>query len=418
MRTAHLNAIACLYFVACATEGSPKVHGVEIIADAGEGTDSAAQSDSGKAAGDASFDTGAPDAAGDAAPAVDAASDAGSPGCGAGATVLLAGSAASLAGGGASGNAVPTVIPVNGSAIDRIAIAPSGANFVAAIRASNGLLASSVYSNAWSSAAAVPNAKATIDAPSLATLAGTTHLAYHDANFKFEHRQFSAGAWDVADDPVGGGGNSQAFGPSGASIAAAGSELEFVQSGDNYFLYDLAWKSSLWQSPHQQPNAAIEKTLPPTVVALTGGTQELLAVYLRKGDFKIMSVARSGGVWDGNPVLVDVNAFSSDALALAPMGSGRALLAYRGSNQQPYFSVYDPAKSPAWTAPAALYVSNPTIASPPSLAAGICADAAVIAYAKLAGGVEIAHFDGAKFGPPVSVAGTSSATFVAIATRP
>ena len=175
-------------------------------------------------------------------------------------------------------------------------------------------------------------------------------------------------------------------------------------------LYDRTFDGS-WQAAHGQPGTAVDKSLPPTLVAMTGGSAELLAVYLRVTDFKIMSVTRTNGTWS-TPAVLDVNAFANEPLALAPLAGGRAILAYRGSDQKGYFSVYDGSK---WTPPAPLGVS---VESTPSVAPGVCGADAFVAWAKTGGGVEVSRVESGAVGAPIAVSGTAGSKYVGVATRP
>ena len=396
---------ACL-LVACSADDTPVSHGPNVKPDAGADTS-------------ALPDTFVPpDAISDQA-TQDVATDA--PSCNA-TTVLLAGNASLLWGGSAMGGNAITVATVAGSAGDRIAIAPNGTGFVATLRSGSGCsgnscpLIATVFNGSWADTAAIPNAM-TIDAPALATLGSVSHVLYQDAAFKYEHRKYVASAWDSSDDPVGGAGSNQSFGAKAPSVAGAGADLVALQAGSDNLIYDQTWANASWAKAHQQANMAAENGIMPTIITLSGS--DLLAVYMRKSDFKIMSTVRTGGTWDTNPTLLDANAFTNDAVAVASIGQGRALLVFRGSNDKvPYFSVYDPKKIPVWTTPSPVLAGKPTIASTPSVYAGVCGDEALVAYAKLSGGVELVHFAAGTFTGPVAVSGTAGATYAAVATKP
>ncbi len=388
--------LACS-LIAC-SEDAPQTHGPNLKPDAGADTSAAP-------------DTSVPvDATADQSVA-DVGTDA--PSC-TSTTALLAGNASTLWGGSATGKAAITTATVAGNTSDRIAIAPVGSGFVAALRASGNVITSTVFTNSWADTAAVPNAT-TLDAPALATIGSVAHLVYQDAAFKYEHRKYVASTWDVSDDPVGGSGSNQSFGAKAPAATGAGTDLVVLQGGSDALLYDQTWSGSSWVKAHQQANMSVENTVTPTIITLSNG--DLLAVYLRKADFKIMSSARTSATWEVNPMLLDATAYTNDPVALTALGGGRALLVYRGSNTQPYFSVYDPKKTPAWTVPAPLLPSNPMIASTPSVALGVCGDDAIVAYAKVGGGVELAHFSGGTFAGPDLVMGTTGATQAAISTR-
>jgi len=331
-------------------------------------------------------------------------------------TVLLAGNGSTLVGASAKGTAAFASAALTGSVTDRVSVVPFGVGFLGVVRAADDTIASSFFGGAsWSAAAAVGSV-ATRDAPVLAVTGTTAHLAYQQkVDFKFYHGQYTGSAWDAATDPVGVG-VAQSFGPRGPGFAAVGTTPVVLQAGDDGFLYDRAYTGT-WSAAHQQAATSVEKTLPPTLVALTGGTADLLGVYMRLTDFKIMSVTRTSGTWAA-PVLLDVNAYANEPVNLAPLSGGRALLAYRGSDNKGYFSVYDPTKTPVWTAPAAIGGSAPLVESAPAIAPGVCGDDAVVAYAATGGAVNVTRFAGGTFGAAVAVTGTNGAKYVGIATRP
>ena len=360
---------------------------------------------------DAPVVEGGVDAASDAS--VDAPGDASS--CVA-TTVLLAGNGSTLVGASAKGTAAFASAALTGSVTDRVSIVPFGTGFLGVARAGDGSILSSAFGGAsWSAAAAV-GAVVARDAPILAVTGTTAHLAYQqNVDYKYYHGTYTGSAWDAATDPVGVGAQ-QAFGPRGPGFAAVGTTPVVLQAGSDNFLYDFDYTGT-WSIGHQQASTSVEKTLPPTLIALTGGTAELLGVYMRLADFKIMSVTRAVGTWTA-PVLLDVNAFANDPVNVAPMSGGRALLAYRGSDGKGYYSVYDPTKNPVWTVPAAIGGSAPLVESAPAIAPGVCGDDAVVAYAGTGGAVNVTRFAGGSFGAAATVTGTSGAKYVGIATRP
>lgn len=372
-----------------------------------------------KADGPVASDAGPLDAGGDGTLPADGGDDGGA--CSA-PTVLLAGSTGGLVGAARTGTGAFLAQALSGSLADRPAIVPLGTGFVAALRTAGDAVQATAFSASWVDPIAIGSAIAR-DAPALAAVGAVGHLAYQakggNVDYKYFHGQFSNGAWDAANDPVGGA-MTQSFGPRAPSAAAAGGSLVLVQAGDDSLLYDQTWSGS-WAAASQHANAAIQKTIPPAVVALEGGGEELLVVYARNADYKIMSLARAGNVWT-TPVLVDANAFLSGAtnepVALAALAGGKALMVYRGTDSKPYFSVYDPGKVPMWTVPAPVIGgTNPSVESRPSVATGVCGADAVVAYAETAASVKVALFSGGGFGSPEAVPQTSGATYVAIATR-
>ena len=375
---------------------------------------------------------GGADAAPDAAPAEDAPSEAtaddapsdasDASACsstlavlGGNATTLFG--AAGAPGSGLSAASLPGTLLDCGTAsgcANPIAVARLASGLIAAFAASGGALESTLFSTSWADPAAVATAS-TIDGPSLATIGSVAHLLYQDASYKYFHAEYTGSAWDGANDPVGGSGSSQSFGARAPAVAAAATDLVAVQAGSDSYLYDQTWSGS-WQAAHQQGSAAVQNTIPPSIVALSGGASELLAAYLRVTDYKVMAVARTSGTW-GTPMLIDTNAYSNDPLAVAALPGGKALIVFRGSDDKPYFTAWDGAST--WTAPAAvLATGNPTVASTPSIAPGVCGADAIVAWAESGGGVRYASFAGGSFGAPQAVAGTSGAKFVAVGTLP
>ncbi len=406
-RIVHKTLLFACFAALCACDETPKTYGP--VYDGGP--------DSSDAAADAADDV-ALDAPADSP--VDAPSDA--PSC-ASTVAILGGNATSLFGAAGPGGAALSAASLPGSlrdcgttsgCADPVAIARFGTGLLAVLATSTGALDSTTMTTSWADPAAVASAS-TIDGPSLAVIGATAHLVYQDAQYKYFHAEYTNSAWDAATNPVGGGGSSQSFGARAPSAAAAGADVVVVQAGSDSLLYDQTWNGS-WQAAHQQGGAAVENTLPPTMVALSGGSSELLAAYLRVNDYKVMTVARTGGAW-GTPMLVDANAYSNNPVALAALPGGKALVVFRGSDGKPYFSVWDGAS--AWTAPAPIVGGNdPVIASVPSLAPGVCGADAVVAFAVSGGGIELASFTAGSFGAPVAVAGTSGAKFVAVGTLP
>jgi hypothetical protein len=186
-----------------------------------------------------------------------------------------------------------------------------------------------------------------------------------------------------------------------------------VQGGSDSYLYDQTWNVS-WQAAHKQGSAGVQNTVSPAIVALSGGASDLLAAYLRNADYKVMAVARTAGTWTPSPMQIDVNAFTNDPVALAPLPGGKALLVFRGTDQKAYFSTWDGTST--WTAPAP--VTTAVVLSTPSIAPGVCGADAVVAWAESGGGVRWSTFTAGTFSSPQSLPGTNGAKFVAVATLP
>jgi hypothetical protein len=377
--------------------------------------DGGAEAEAGPEPMDAAVDMGVMDVA-----AMDAPPD--GPSC-TSTLALIAGSSTSLFTAGGPALSALTATSGSGNLLDcgndfgcanPVAIARVGTSLLAVIAGSSGALSSSTYATSWQTPAAI-GTTTTIDGPALAVVGTTGHLVYQGTDYKYYHGQYTT-SWDAASDPVGGSGSSQSYGARAPGAAGAGTSLVIVQAGSNSYLYDQTW-SGTWQAAVEQGGAAVQNTLPPTLVPMSGGTSDLLAAYLRNGDYKVMAVNRASGVWATTPTLVDMNAYSNDPVALAPLPGGKALLVYRGSDQAPYWTMWDGVST--WTAPVAvLGTSNPMITAVPSITPGVCGVDAFVAFVENGGGVTLVPFTAGVFGTPATVSGTTGAKFVAVATFP
>jgi hypothetical protein len=366
-------------------------------------------------------DATAPDDASDAAMIVDAGVDApmelDASGCTSTAAVVAGGTgsiAASVFESGQWGAAST----LGGSASARPAVAAIAGGFQAVIEESgSGALVSTTYATtSWSPLSAVGAATA-MDAPALAPIATDLHLVYQGKDFKFYHGIYTGGSWQTTNDPVGGSAT-QAFGPSGPAAAAQGTNLVTAQSGQDNVVYTDVW-STTWQSAQALTGSSVESAFRPTLVALAGGTSDLLVVYLRKTDRHLMYAAHTGGTWQTPSEIYDVAtnvAFSNDPVSIAPLTGGGAIVAFRGTDQKPYYATWDGGGN-GWTAPAAM-TSGATLASPPALAAGVCGADAFAAYVDTNGATSVLTLSGGAWSAPQSIAGATGATYVGIATSP
>jgi len=334
-----------------------------------------------------------------------------------------------LVGGGVSGSfaSVATgsgAFTAQNFATDPIAALPAviafGAGFQAVFHAagSNALLSTGFASGTWSAPATIAGTLVR-EAPTLAATGSTLHVVYQandDAGadqFKYFHGTYAT-SW-TAGDPVGAGAG-QSNGPHTLGAAGLAAELVTGQVGGDKNIYarsfTTAWQAALQVGTGVGSNDGNLGTAA-HVVAMTGGTAELLAIYTRDADFKIMSTARAGGTWATTPTLSNADAFTTEPFQAAALPGGKAVVAWRGGDTHGYITVYDGTN---WSAPFA--VAPFAISSAPGVSAGNCGSEIVAAYAKLAGTVELVRTDGATLQTPVAVAGATNVKFVAIAVSP
>jgi hypothetical protein len=293
------------------------------------------------------------------------------------------------------------------------AIAPFGGGFVAVFVDVSGELQFATSTWSWSSPASVAGVAAK-GAPSLALVGTTLHLVYQGSDGKYVHGTYTTGeGWDAATDPVGGA-SKQGFGPSAPVASSVAGSLEIAYGGQNGSLYDETWSSGAWQPDTQHATAQIG-TLSPAIAALTGGSGDALVVYASASG-TLDWTTRSGGTWS-TPTAVDTSAFTGNAPTLVALSGGRAMMAYLGTDRHPYFSVYAPAATPPWTAPAPLGTGSPTLTSPPSLAPGVCGDEAIAVLAE-ASGVTTTRYAGGAWSAPALIGGTAGMTFATVASQP
>lgn len=378
----------------------------EALVDSGSTT----SADAGSASADPSEAGPPPDAGPEAAPG------AGSDAC-TGSVAVLGGAVA-----GASTIAFAATLVQGGSwAVSSLpsnvasppAIAAFGGGFVAVFVDVSGALQFTTSTWSWSSPASLAGATAE-GAPSLAAVGTTLHLVYQATDGKYVHGTFTTGeGWDSASDPVGGA-SKQGFGPSPPVAASVAGTLTIAYGGQNGSLYDETWTSGQWQ-PDTQHAASQVGTLSPAIAALDGGSSDALVVYAGTGG-TLYSTSRSSGTWS-TPAVVNTNAFTAAAPALLALSGGRAMMAYLGTDQHPYFSLYDPAATPPWTSPAPLGTGSPTLTSPPSVAAGVCGDEAVAVLTETSG-VATTRYAGGAWSAPTVIEGTAGMTFATVASRP
>jgi hypothetical protein len=293
------------------------------------------------------------------------------------------------------------------------AIAAFGGGFVAVYVDNTGDLELATSTWSWSSPAGVAGVTAT-GAPSLAVVGSTLHLVYQGAGSKYFHGTYTtATGWDAADDPIGGA-SKQGFGPAAPVAASVGGALLIAYGGQNGSLYDETWTDGGWQ-PDAQHTAAALGTVAPAIVALDGGASDTLVVYASASGI-LYSTSRSAGAWSA-PAEINANAFTDAAPSLVALAGGRAMMTYLGTNELPYFALFDPAATPAWTSPAAIGAGSAKLSSPPSVAAGVCGDDAVVVLTEPAG-VAALGYAGGTWSAPTMLAGTAGMTFASVASQP
>lgn len=205
-----------------------------------------------------------------------------------------------------------------------------------------------------------------------------------------------ANGWDNADTVVPSDGGVVGKSAPAAAVTPTGNVIAF--SGADGTLATQTFASGAWSAATPIAGAKVLVPQPPALVALDGGAEDALVVYTGS-DLVLHSSARaaSGQTWSA-PIIVDTLAIVDDVPSLAPLSGGRAMLVWKSTNGTPYYSIYDAAKNPPWSAPAGLLSQgNPTILKAPTVAPGHCASEATAAYVAADGNVYVALFANGKW---------------------
>ena len=250
--------------------------------------------------------------------------------------------------------------------------------------------------------------------PWLAGSGGRADLVFHGDNFKHYFGEHQA-AWAPIAEPVGGVA-AQSFGPSPASIALLGSNTVVSYAGQNGDLFDQTRSGGAWQAanPHGLGDVV---TLTPALVALSAPGPDLLVVFVRKSDSKILFTTRTGNVWSA-PAVTDEGSFSADPVALAALPGGAAVAAFRGLDGEIYFTRFTPGAAPPWSIPGPLATPNFSTPSSPALAPGVGGADAELAFANGSDGLAYhSRLTNMAWSAPVAVGG-SMVTRVALTSAP
>jgi hypothetical protein len=283
--------------------------------------------------------------------------------------------------------------------------------------------ANALVSTSFATGASSPlvqiGAAVTQGSPALVANATSGWVAYWGTDYKFYDGLNTAGAWDTAGDPVGGA-TAQAFGSSGPTAALVGSEFVVAQCGSDDAVHVESLIGGTWGATVVVSGAAVEPTESPTLVALSGGSAELLLVAPGQTSRELYFATRTSGTWSTLQPVGGSTVFTSNPVSLAALGGGQAALVYMGGDGKPYVTLYNPAPTPAWSTVASLVSGiNPTLASPPIVAPGVCGAQAIVALVPTGGGgVELTSLSGGAWSTPASLSGTATATFAGIATAP
>ncbi len=267
--------------------------------------------------------------------------------------------------------------------------------------------------SSWAAPAVVEVGVTTDDVPAIASALDDTAVAtFLGTDGKHYLARYTGSAFDPVDDPVGGTGPAQAFGPSSASIAVVDGETLVVQAGDDDQVYALETAGAGWADAVAIDVGAAVVNLTPAVTAIDpihGG--DALIVYTAESTQLYWSI-RDGGVWS-EPVAI-ASALSADPPALIATPQG-AVLAFRGTNDGVYAATFD---GDGWGAPELVVPIATKTGSTPAVASGAGDADAELAFVRQSDGAIVhVRLQGGAFGAPTTVGG-SGFTGVAIGASP
>jgi hypothetical protein len=269
---------------------------------------------------------------------------------------------------------------------------------------------------AWGAFNNVGPAVTTREQPSLSAAGAGARAAFHGDNFKHYFASWNGLVWNVQAETIGLGAD-QSVGPSPPQLASspafpAGAEatVAFIANGVNKpFARNRV--AGAWDAAQMVDGAVTNFNLAPELVTLTAGP-ELMLVWMRS-DNQVLYSTRSNGVWSaGAPV---PSAFTAARVSLAALPGGGAILAFQGTDNFLYYTLY---AAGAWGAVFPFSAPNVPLAGSPAVTHGVGGAVAEIAFARSSDNIVYhARYLGASWTVPVVVGG-SNMSRVAIASAP
>ncbi len=264
----------------------------------------------------------------------------------------------------------------------------------------------------WQIPSAVSSGAVARAQPSIDATGGTTaHTTYQDGSYKFWYAAYSAGSWS-APQAISSSGN-QSYGPVSAAIAARGTDatVAFIdgQSPSVNYAAQQDLVGGTWQARADLVGPE-SLTIEPSLIALDVGPELMMMFAQQSG--QILFATRTGGVWSAPAAIT--NALTGNPVGLAPLPNGGAILAFRGTDTNLYWSVY---ASGSWSTVAPFQAANLSITGSPALTHGVSGDVAEIAFVDDSGHANASSLSGGVWRAPTLLGGTNMVG-VSIASSP
>ena len=338
-----------------------------------------------------------------------------------GTIAVLAGNDTTLTGAAQIGSAAWAGGAITGGAAkSRPAIVSFGSpGFLALTRGPADALQALSFTTTWGAVAGVAGAS-TVDTPAL-TVVGTTAESVFLApgvggGAQYFYRSENSGtAWGAPAAVTSGA--AQSFGQSGASVAAAGTDLVLAQDGgDNDGLYTQVY-SGTWTTGAPVNGAGTLTTAPPVLLAIPGANDLVLVYADNTANHVIGYALRNAGTKAWNTATATTaTAQTGESPQLALISATTIVATFRGNNLRPYWMTGTIGTTGiTWSVPGPLLADTSTVDSAPAVAKGTCGDDAIAVFAD-AGQVKATRLRGTTWTVPEAVTGASGSR-VAIATR-
>ena len=223
----------------------------------------------------------------------------------------------------------------------------------------------------WGAFNNVGPAVTTREQPSLSAAGAGARAAFHGDNFKHYFASWNGLLWSVQAETIGLGAD-QSVGPSPPQLASspafpAGAEatVAFIANAVNKpFARNRV--AGVWDAAQMVDGAATNFNLAPDLVSLTAGP-ELMMVWMRS-DNQVLYATRSSGVWSAGAVVP--SAFTAARVSLAALPGGGAILAFQGTDNFLYYTLY---AAGAWGAVLPFSAPNVPLAGSPAVVGGVAA---------------------------------------------
>jgi hypothetical protein len=249
-----------------------------------------------------------------------------------------------------------------------------------------------------------------LGASSMGSTAGTADMVTWGTNLNDYFASYAGGTWNPTAEPVTPAGGAQSFGPSPPALVIFGGNPVIAYAGSDNNLYDQTRLATGWQTANSHGITGT-LTVTPAIIAPTAQA-DLMIVYNATMGGQLSWTALSNGTWT-TPTAI-TGALSNAPVALVALANGVALLAFEGTNQMLYWSVYTPGAMNLWSTPAALG----TTSASPALAPGVgTADAELVFADQGTMTAYHARFTAGAWSSPAMVGGTG-VTWVALASSP